>query len=183
MKIFNLFCRSQEFHTKLENGRQRLYRIAYSWCHDPHLADDLVQETLSKALKKSNQLRSIEAMDSWLFTILANCWRSYLRSKREMVDFDEERYAHDDSPEHLTHQMETVKTVQQAIARLSIGQRQVLTLVDLEGFSYAEVAEILELPIGTVMSRLCRARQTLKDRLLNCDEVQTRPEAMLVRVK
>lgn len=183
MKIFNMLCRSQEFRSKLEQSRKRLYRIAYSWCHDTHLADDLVQDTLSKALKNGAQLRSIEAMDSWLFTILANCWRSHLRSQRDTVDYEEEQFYHNDNPERVNGQMETVQTVREAISRLNMGQRQVLTLVDLEGFSYAEVAEILELPIGTVMSRLCRARQALKELLSSYKAIDTNREVMLVRVK
>ena len=107
-------------------------------------------------------------MESWLFSILTNCWRDYFRRQRPMDDIDDMEDslpAHDISPEDLHVQREVVFQVRHAIARLPMGQRQVLTLVDLEEFSYGEAAEILAIPVGTVMSRLCRARQTLREQL------------------
>ena len=73
--------------------RNKLYRIAYSWCHDPALADDLVQETIYKALKNASRLRDVKTMDSWLYRILYNCWQDYLRVKGRNVEFVE---MHDD---------------------------------------------------------------------------------------
>jgi RNA polymerase sigma-70 factor (ECF subfamily) len=72
---------------------------------------------------------------------------------------------HDQTPESESGRLEVAVRVRAAIARLPEGQRQVVTLVDLEGFSYIEVAGILGIPIGTVMSRLCRARAALRDQL------------------
>ena len=73
--------------------------------------------------------------------------------------------------------------VRGAVARLALGQRQVLTLVDLEEFSYAEVAAILEIPVGTVMSRLCRARRALKEMLQELAPVQSAPISQIRRIK
>lgn len=182
MELFNMMCRGREFRTRLEANRRRLYRMAYAWCHDAHLADDLVQEAIVNALKNGSQLRQFEAMDSWLFSILANCWKSHLRSRKESDEFDEENFGTELDPEKITARDQTVARVQQAIARLPLGQRQVVTLVDLEGFSYAEVAGILEIPIGTVMSRLCRARQALKELLIGNENVEGNA-ARLVRIK
>jgi len=182
MELFNMLCRGREFRARLEANRRRLYRMAYAWCHDAHLADDLVQEAIVNALKNGSQLRQFEAMDSWLFSILANCWRGYLRSRKDNEEFDEENFGSDLNPEQITSRDQTVARVQQAIAALPQGQRQVVTLVDLEGFSYAEVAGILEIPIGTVMSRLCRARQALKELLIGSESANGKT-ARLVRVK
>lgn len=182
MELFNLMCRGREFRARLEANRRRLYRTAYAWCHDAHLADDLVQEAIVNALKHGSQLRQFEALDSWLFSILANCWKSYLRSRKEHEEFDEENFRTELDPEQIASRDQTVTRVQQAIARLPLGQRQVLTLVDLEGFSYAEVAEILEIPIGTVMSRLCRARQALRELLISSESAPEK-QAHLVRIK
>ncbi len=182
MGIVNLICRGNELKTRMEACRPRLYRVAYSWCQDPHLADDLVQESLSKAIKAVAKLRNPDTLESWLFTILSNTWRSHLRAKRDLVEFHEEKYVDDASPEQVNQRLETVRTVQQAISELAVGQRQVVTLVDLEGFSYADVASILDIPIGTVMSRLCRARQALKERLLNSPIVD-KEHRTLVRIK
>jgi RNA polymerase sigma-70 factor (ECF subfamily) len=166
MDLLNFFTRSREAQQALHQARARLYRVAYAWCHNAALADDLVQETLAKALRKSSQLRDPKARDAWLFTILANCYRDHYRKQREMDDIDEIEISHETTPESETSRAEIVGMVRAAIARLPQGQRQVVTLVDLEGFSYVEVAQILDVPIGTIMSRLCRARNAMKDILL-----------------
>lgn len=166
MTLLGRLCRNREFRLKLEKSRGRLYRLAYSWCHAPELADDLTQEALSKALKQSAQLRDLDAMDGWLFRILSNCWHDYLRAQRETMLFDEERHLHQVTPELLNLRQQDIDRVREAVAALPEGQRQVITLVDIEGCRYAEVADILDLPIGTVMSRLCRARSALKEQLL-----------------
>ncbi|HEB99741.1 MAG TPA: RNA polymerase sigma factor [Thiotrichales bacterium] len=183
MSIIKYFCRSREFRERLDANRDRLYRIAYSWCHDPALADDLVQETLEKALKKGNQLRDPKAMDTWLYSILNNCWRDHFRRSRETVDIDEVPFASDSSPEEESHSHLVAHQVRQAIETLPLGQRQVLTLVDLEGCSYIEVANILEIPVGTVMSRLCRARRALKERLLGSDLLNPSSESSNPRIR
>jgi RNA polymerase sigma-70 factor (ECF subfamily) len=166
MDILDFFLRSREAQRALVEARSRLYRVAYSWCHNPALADDLVQETLTKALRKSSQLRDPKARDAWLFSIMANCYRDHFRKQRETDDIDELEISLDVTPESESGRSEIIGKVRAAIGRLPQGQRQVVTLVDIEGFSYVEVAQILEVPIGTVMSRLCRARAAMKDMLL-----------------
>jgi RNA polymerase sigma-70 factor (ECF subfamily) len=154
----------RELSEKIEASRGRLYRVAFAWCHDAPLADDLAQEALARGLARAEQLRDAERLSSWLFSILHRCWIDHLRLRRE--DLDEGAIAELPSdlpgPEGHAEQQETVNRVRTAIAALPLGQRQVVTLVDLEEFSYAEVAAILSIPIGTVMSRLCRAREALR---------------------
>lgn len=169
---------------RLEAMRPRLYRLAYAWCHDPHLADDLTQETLAKALGRSAQLRDAAALESWMFSILNNCWRDFLRGRRDFGDVDDlDELVFDPSPgpEGLYASRQTTTRVRNAIQPLPMAQRQVVTLVDLEGCSYADVARILDVPVGTVMSRLARARQALKARLLTAEAV--RGQTTLWRVK
>jgi RNA polymerase sigma-70 factor (ECF subfamily) len=146
--------------------RNKLYRIAYSWCHDPALADDLVQETIYKALKNASRLRDVKTMDSWLYRILYNCWQDYLRVKGRNVEFVE---MHDDDQPGQSEnyqQSQIVKRVRASVEQLPLPLREVVTLADFAGFSYAQIAEITEVPIGTVMSRLFRARKNLKEQLL-----------------
>lgn len=154
----------RELSERIEASRSRLYRVAFSWCHDAALADDLAQEALARGLTRIEQLREAERLSSWLFSILHRCWIDHLRARRD--DLDEEALAELASelpgPEGHAEQQETVGRVRAAIAALPLGQRQVVTLVDLEEFSYAEVADVLAIPIGTVMSRLCRARAALR---------------------
>ena len=150
--------------------RPRLYRLAYAWCHDPHLADDLAQEALAKALTQMGQLREVQALEGWLFSILNNCWRDHLRGGREFEDIaelDEVIISSEAGPEQLASRRQARDRVRRAIACLPLGQRQVLTLVDLEECTYAQVAGILDIPVGTVMSRLARARQALRAHLEN----------------
>jgi RNA polymerase sigma-70 factor (ECF subfamily) len=165
MTIFHFLGRGREARKNLEQHRARLYRIAYAWTHQGALADDLVQETLAKALAKAGQLRDPNASAAWLYSILSNCYNDHFRRLRESEDIENLDLAHDSTPEQESSQTQVARKVRAAIAQLNEGQRQVVTLVDLEGFSYVEVAQILNVPIGTVMSRLCRARALLKELL------------------
>lgn len=184
MEFFNLFSQSRELRQSLEQSRARLYRMAYAWCHNAALADDLAQEALTKALRKSNQLRDPKARDAWLFSILTNCYRDHFRRQRDMDDIDDVELSDETTPESHSSRQEVVVQVRAAIARLPQGQRQVVTLVDLEGFSYIEVADILGVPIGTVMSRLCRARNALRALLVPQLERQNgTPGVALRRIK
>jgi RNA polymerase sigma-70 factor (ECF subfamily) len=186
MNILSLFCRSNDLQVHLDNIRPRLYRVAYSWSHNAALADDLVQETLIKALKNASQLRDPALLNSWLFSILANCLRDHFRQHKEMDDIEEledYRYAHENTPENEHSQSQIVSRVRDAVAKLPLGQRQVLTLVDLEELTYIEVASILGIPIGTVMSRLCRARVAIKVLLKEFAPQQTAAVGQIRRIK
>lgn len=176
MNIIKNLCQQRDIRQKIANNHTRLYRTAYAWGHDAELAADLAQETMAKALKRVNQLRDPNKLNSWLFGILINCWRDHFRQQREVIDIDEIELRHEDTPEKIKQTQDMVDNVRQCIAKLPEGQRQVVTLVNLEGFSYAEVAEILEIPVGTVMSRLSRARSMLAASLLSYKTNQdTRP--------
>lgn len=157
--------RHGEFKPRLEAARPRLYRAAFVWTHHREIAEDLVHETVSKALRKGRQLRDINAIDAWLFRIMTNCWRDYLRQQPatdpiESVELEDHR-----SPEFETGRLEVISQVRTAVARLPESFRQTVTLVDIEGFSYMEAAQILNVPAGTIMSRLSRARHRLRETL------------------
>lgn len=169
----------------IEALRPLLYRIAYAWCHDPALADDLAQETLSKAWVRRAQLRDESALKAWMVAIMNHCWLDYLRRRRDFDDVDdwqETLESSADSPEACCNREQVVACVRAAVARLPQGQRQVLTLVDLEEFSYTDVAGILDIPVGTVMSRLSRARASLKT-MLDMAAQQSVNQPLLRRVK
>jgi RNA polymerase sigma-70 factor (ECF subfamily) len=183
MDVFNFLGRTREAKARLEQHRRRLYRIAYAWTHNTALADDLVQETLAKALQKSGQLRDPNAGEAWLYSILANCYRDHFRRRRVTEEIDENTITHESTPEKESSEQQVVLKVREAIARLSEGQRQVVTLVDIQGLSYLEVAQILNVPIGTVMSRLCRARHALKDLLGDFAPKIAAEESKIRRIK
>ncbi len=177
MKIIQHLCLLRELKSKIAKSHGRLYRMAYAWGHDPDLAQDLAQETMEKALKQLSQLRDPEKLDSWMFGILNNCWHDHFRRQRNLLDINDiTELKHEDTPEALHDRQDIVSSVRYSIARLPANQRYVVTLVDIEGFSYAEVATILDIPTGTVMSRLSRARKQLANYLLDYKvETQAKP--------
>jgi len=166
MGILSGINQKRLFRTILTNSRDRLYRMAYSWTHDPALADDLVQQTCYQALRKQRHLRDIDAADAWLFRILANCLADHHRARREVLGGDDLVMVEKWTPEHATQEDQIARRVRKAVGELPLAHRQVVTLVDLEGFSYSAVAQILDIPVGTVMSRLSRGRRALRDQLL-----------------
>lgn len=182
MNPISLFCKSRDFKQQLELLRPRLYRLAYSWTQDHALSDDLTQETLAKALKNANQLRDKSKLDSWAFGILHNCYRDHFRKHKNLDNIDDYDFVDSHQPDSDYEQYSITEAVRSAVSKLPENHRQVITLVDLEGFSYADVAQILDVPTGTVMSRLCRARQSLAQKLLNYSE-QTDNKVNLRRVK
>ena len=160
------------FDRRLEKSREALYRMAFAWCHNRYLAEDLTQQTLVKALEKRNQLRDIDKLERWAFQILSNVLRDWYRRERPTEAIEDHEPVEGFSPEHGAMRDEVVTRVRQAVARLPLAQCQVVTLVDLEGLSYADVAEVLDIPIGTVMSRLSRARKALADQLEDTQHLQ-----------
>jgi len=181
--IANLITNKSFMRGELEKRRSLLYKIAYSWCHNAALADDLVQDAMVKALKNARQLKDTAAIKGWLSKILANCWYDHLRRYRETVDLDNLPYE-DTAPEYDEHEkQDIVSRVRAMIATLPVGQRQVITLVDLAGFSYVEIADILDIPIGTVMSRISRARKALRLKLADYDPRHDIIRAKIRRIK
>jgi len=169
MNVISNFHSRQQFKQTLADYRENLFRIAYSWCHNAALADDLAQEAVTKALKNSKQLRDPKTIKAWLYRILSNCWHDHFRRSRDTVDVDDVILVELDTPDIQHDRQQVVNQVRTAIGKLPMGQRQVITLVDLEGCSYIEVSQILDVPIGTVMSRLSRARKSLKEQLLEAE--------------
>jgi RNA polymerase sigma-70 factor (ECF subfamily) len=162
------FGRTSEARKYLVSQRQRLYRVAFSWCHNDALADDLVQEALLRACKYCKGLRDQKALDGWLFRILSNCWHDELRRRRDMQDISTVTiYAQQDIESEHYH-AELIHKVHLAMAQLPAAQREVVSLVDIAELSYEQVASALEVPVGTVMSRLNRARVSLRRQLEDC---------------
>jgi RNA polymerase sigma-70 factor (ECF subfamily) len=135
MPILSLLFHSRQLRESLEAARPALYRTAYAWCRDATLADDLVQEATAKALERGDQLRDPARLKSWLFSILSRCWHDHLRSRHPHEDIDEladEHLSGGSTPPEEFERRQTVLRVRAAVARLPVGQRQTLTLVDLE---------------------------------------------------
>lgn len=150
---------------KIAGSRDRLYHVALAWCGDQMLAEDLVHETITTGIDKSHQLRDQDQLFSWLYSILNNKWCRHLQKRKNHDDFDDQIPCEDSGPYTNCQETQLVNQVRLAISKLPIVERQVISLVDLEEFSYCEVANALDIPIGTVMSRLHRARKNLLDKI------------------
>lgn len=129
------------------------------------LADDLVQDAMQKAFLSFASLKDESKLNAWTCRIMLNCYRDWLRRQKDTQDIDNFEFADEGNPDQHLSTEDTGRMVRQCIARLTEKHRNVITLVDLMEFSYEEVSHALDIPIGTVMSRLCRARNKLKQLL------------------
>ena len=165
------------FDTELMPHIDSMYNFAYRLTFDEDDAKDLVQDTYLKAFKFINSFEEGTNAKAWLFRILKNSFINEFRKKRKepaKVDYNdvEQYYNSDDAGENMTTDLrvETLQNmigdeVSQALNSISVDFRTVIMLSDLEGFTYEEMSKILDIPIGTVRSRLHRARNILKEKL------------------
>lgn len=146
------------------------YALARHLVRDEHDAQDVVQEAYLRALKYFGTFRGTDGR-AWLLAIVRNrahTWRRARRADAVTTEFDEEVHgaaAAGDDAEAGMRRSEAQRTVQQALAALAPEFREVIVLRELQGLSYREIAEVTGSPIGTVMSRLARARQRLLEAL------------------
>ncbi len=150
----------------VEQHYQSLYRYAFRLTGSAADADDLTQETFCKAQMRLNQLREAARAKAWLFSILRNTYLHRVRDRKNerLVDLEDAGEVADRFPETLP-EVEPEK-LQQVLDELPEGFRTPIILYYFEEFSYRDIAEHMQLPIGTVMSRLSRAKGHLRDRLL-----------------
>jgi RNA polymerase sigma-70 factor (ECF subfamily) len=174
--MFKQRQRKKQLSAELCANRDRFYKLAYSWTGDAMLADDLVQEAMQKAFVSLHSLKEDAKLNAWTCRIMLNCYRDFLRRQKDIVDIDDIEFADDDGPARDFRRQDAGSLVRFCIARLSEKHRNVVTLVDLMEFSYEEVSQALEIPIGTVMSRLCRARAQLRKLL---EKHSAAPEAVV----
>ena len=149
------------FKQELTRLIPQLRRYAYALVNHKDTADDLVQDSLERALSRQNLWDPARAMKPWLMTLLHNIYannaRKYHRSPVLISINDTEELTDNSSTTDLS-----LSDLQYSLDQLSDEHRQVVLLVGLEQMSYKETATILDIPVGTVMSRLTRARKNLK---------------------
>jgi RNA polymerase sigma factor (sigma-70 family) len=148
------------------------YNLARWLLQNDNDAEDLVQETYLKAFQNFRSFQAGTNFRAWIFRILRNTFltsRSTLERRMTVaLDWEEELPSlHTDCacPESLLIQKSNIAAIRYAIEQLPFSYREVILLCDVEGLAYREIAEILEIPIGTVMSRLARARKVVRDAL------------------
>lgn len=152
--------------------REGLMGTALSLCRN-NLSDaeDLVQETLLRALDRLDTLREEERLKPWTRTILVNLVRDRFRRKDIGSELSFDAPSRIESPEHIAERSEFFTQIRGAMDKLSPRLRQVVGLVCIAELSYAEAAEAIDVPIGTIMSRLSRARKSLQPLLTRHDIV------------
>ncbi len=146
----------------------RLRRFARVLARTPADADDLVQLTVERALARTQQWTVGTRLDSWMFRIMKNAWidETRARRRRDLVFAPEEAGEHvgDEGAARVERRLEAVE-VERELARLPEDQRMAVALVLIEGLSYREAADVLEVPMGTLTSRLVRGRNQVLARL------------------
>lgn len=151
------------FLDEIEGSVPALRRYARALTHNADLADDLVQDCLERAIRKNRLWRPSGPLQAWLFKVLLNVYRNDLRRRRRALDTASlssmavEPHMPSASPSRLAF-ADTARAMQ----ALPPEQREALLLIALEGMSYSEAAGVLEIPLGTLMSRLARARAALR---------------------
>lgn len=156
------------FRRNLVDLVPKLRRFAFSLVGNAQDADDLVQAACERALRSVDQFQAGTRMDSWMYRIIQNLWLDEKRRSRTRgtsIDPDDAYLSDEGKAAQLPEDRMMLAQVRSAMASLPEGQREVLALVAIEGLSYKDAAEALDLPIGTVMSRLSRAREALLPKL------------------
>jgi RNA polymerase sigma factor (sigma-70 family) len=155
---------SESFEEELAALLPRLRRFAHALSRNPADADDLAQATVERALRSWAQWQPGTRLDSWLYRIMRNHWIDTVRARGRKDKVEAPAELADRLGEDPTAAIEAsidLKRIMAAMQRLPDEQREVVALILIEGFGYRETAEMLELPIGTVSSRLVRGRTAL----------------------
>ena len=157
---------SNDIRDRMVELLPRLRRFAYALTGNLDKADDLVQETCARALANADQWQAGTRLDSWMYRIAQNLWFDRLRATKvrgEVVDVDTAADLTGSDGRDVTESRSTLQVVAKGISELPADQQMVIARVCIEGMSYKDAADALGIPIGTVMSRLARARRALHD--------------------
>ncbi len=171
-----LIQRAQQGDHKAYNCLVQVYRegvlgMIYRICGDVHLAEDVAQDTFLRAWQKLHTFSLHTSFRNWLYRIAANRTLDILRRERDMFDIDELVLpGQEQNPEQQLVQSQRKRKVRRAVLSLPPASRSVLILREYENLSYQDISDILEIPAGTVMSRLSFARKKLAEMLHDCLE-------------
>ena len=155
---------SDDIRVRMVAVLPRLRRFAYALTGNTEQGDDLVQDACLRALSRIDLWQPGTRLDSWMYRIAQNIWLDRLRANKvrgEVVDIDAMEGIPGPDGRVVVESELTLQAVVAAMGQLSAEQRAMVALVCIEGASYKEAAEIAGVPVGTVMSRLARARRTL----------------------
>ena len=156
------------FSELVRTHAQGVLNVIYRMCGDMQVAEDAAQETFIQAWLRLSSYRPRTSLRNWLYRIAVNTAIDMLRKDKRILPDAVEDLSLTDSgpgPEVLATSSERMEMVQKAVLALPDASRAVLVLREYEGFSYQEIADALDIPVGTVMSRLNYARKLLRERL------------------
>ena len=159
---------TDEIRSRMVELLPRLRRFAVALTGDIDQGDDLVQETCMRALSRVDQWQPGTRLDSWMYRIAQNLWLDRMRARKVrgvQVDVEAAEALSGPNGRDVVESRLTLQAVNAAMAYLPEDQRVLIALVCIDGLSYKEAAELTQTPIGTVMSRLARARRELHARL------------------
>ena len=174
-KAARVFSATPSFEQIVDAHYQGLYRFALSMCHRDATAQDLVQQTFLQWARKGHTLRDAAKVKTWLFTTRYREWLSQARREKRHEEIEFEPDLHGSVQEDDSAEAPRVDsaTLQRALAELPASYRAPLVLFYLKELSYKEIAETLGVPIGTVMSRLSRAKDILRSILQKIEETSS----------
>lgn len=155
----------RDLNEELVSLLPRLRRFARALARNVHDADDLVQLTIERSLARADQLQQDAPLVNWVFGILRNAWIDELRTRARSERVFAGESAGQDVGDPRQSDQANLLSVQDAMACLPQDQRLAVALVLIEGLSYKEAAHVMDVPIGTLTSRLARGRETLQSLL------------------
>ena len=154
----------EKFEQCVEACADSMYRVAFRLTGNATLARELVQESYLSAWRSIGSLEDPKKMRSWMFAILRNQHTKLIRSEKKSVATSEAIETASETPDNTRIQIQ--ETVQAAVSELDDKHRMAILLVSMEGLSVEEAAKVLDVPRGTVLSRLSRGREKLKSILI-----------------
>ena len=163
----------------VDRFKDRLFNFIYRFVGDADQADDLVQDTLIKVYTHRHSYREIARFSTWIYTIAGNLARTELRKRKRRATFsmstlgigekDYEIPSEDESPTKNLEVAQTELDIRRALAQLPLNFRTVIILRDVQELSYEEISKIMKIPLGTVKSRVNRARLRMQEVLKGLD--------------
>lgn len=163
-----------KFSEMLSPYKDKMFRYAYNIVGSRFAAEDVVQEAMIKIWKRKDQFADIENKEAWCVTITRNLAIDKVRSakKRRASDISEHHDVSDSTPapDILLEQKDALSHVEKLLRALPLQQQEIITLRDIEGYTYQEIADILECSVDQVKVNLHRARKSLREKLIGLRE-------------
>ena len=166
----------EDYSKRIHVIKSKLYRFALKFLHDKHEAEDVVQETLAKVWSHKNRFDELANFEGWCMTLFRTQSLDRLKSaqyKTSVVRINPEAESHSKTPYQQAELADRIRTVRRLIDTLPEKQKEVIHLRDVEGFSYQEIADIMEIEVNLVKVTLFRARTTIKTKLLKAEAYGT----------